>query len=59
MVLNTDIPGSENSKRNPDKDSEQVAWKKQDLGKVYVATILSPTPLRKYAGDLPLCNKCN
>ncbi|CAI9281416.1 unnamed protein product [Lactuca saligna] len=46
MVLNTDLIGSENIKRNPDENLEQVAWKEQDLGKIFVANISSPTPLR-------------
>lgn len=44
IVLKIDLPGSINSKRKPDEDSEHVAWKKHDLGKVCVATISSPTP---------------
>ena len=59
LVIKTYLPRSENSKRKHDKDSGQVAWKKQDLGKVFVANILSPTPLRQYAGDLLLSNKWN
>lgn len=59
VVIKTGLPGSGNSKIKLDEDSKQVTWKKQDLGKVYIATILRPTPLRQYAEDLPICNKCN
>ena len=46
IFLKTDPSGLESRKRKPDEDSEQVAWKKQDLGKVFVAKIPPPTPLR-------------
>lgn len=59
MILNTDLPGSENSKTKPDENLEQVAWKRKGWAKVFLANILSPTPLRQYIGDLLLCNKFN
>lgn len=63
MVVKVDPPKSEDLKCKSDGDyrgdSKQYSWKKQEIATLYATTTTSPTLLRQYTWNLPICKKYN
>lgn len=49
IVQKANLPMFGNNKKKSDDDLGQPHRSKQDSGKIYVATVPSPTPFRQYA----------